>query len=140
MHAPSEGLLLRQLRGDAALSRYDVVIVDEVHERHAPGDLLLALLRAVRQRRPALKIVLMSATVDAERFQAFFGGAAACPLVRVPGRLWPVTVEYVPPRGLGDNEVAAAREGESTWRTRIYSGVSEPKKTNEKKEEEKKND
>ncbi|CAN0244916.1 unnamed protein product, partial [Discosporangium mesarthrocarpum] len=91
----TEGLLLRQIAGDPDLLDYSVVIVDEVHERHATGDFLLGLLRAVLRRRPPgdLRVVLMSATINPELFSRYFDGA---PVVKVPGRMFPVEVRYIP--------------------------------------------
>jgi hypothetical protein len=63
----TEGILLRMLAGDPLLPAFDVVVVDEVHERHLSTDFLLALLRALLLQRPALRVVLMSATIN---FQA----------------------------------------------------------------------
>ena len=60
------GLLLRQFQSDPALSMYDVVVVDEVHERHINGDFLLGVLRCLLQQRKDLKLVLMSATINIE--------------------------------------------------------------------------
>lgn len=61
---PSAGLLLRQLSSDSALSQYNVIVVDEVHERHIHGDFLLGVLRGLLQARADLKLVLMSATIN----------------------------------------------------------------------------
>lgn len=87
----TEGILLRELHSDPELRRYEVVIVDEAHERGVNQDLLLALLKRVRRRRPSLKIVIMSATIDEERFSEYFDNA---PIVKVPGRVFPVEVRY----------------------------------------------
>ncbi len=87
----TEGILLRELHSDPELRRYEVVIVDEAHERGVNQDLLLALLKRVRRRRPSLKIVIMSATIDEERFSKYFDNA---PIVKVPGRVFPVEVRY----------------------------------------------
>ena len=76
----TEGLLLRQLGSDFDLSWYDVVIVDEVHERHIHGDFLLGILRGLLERRQGLKLVLMSATINIQLFSSYFEGA---PVVRV---------------------------------------------------------
>lgn len=76
----TEGLLLRQLGSDFDLSWYDVVIVDEVHERHIHGDFLLGILRGLLERRQSLKLVLMSATINIQLFSSYFEGA---PVVRV---------------------------------------------------------
>ena len=76
----TEGLLLRQLSLDPDLSWYDVVIVDEVHERHIHGDFLLGVLRSLIERRPDLKLVLMSATINIQLFSTYFNQA---PVIRV---------------------------------------------------------
>lgn len=74
------GLLLRQLSTDNDLSWYDVIIVDEVHERHIHGDFLLGVLRLLIDRRPDLKLILMSATINIQLFSDYFQGA---PVIRV---------------------------------------------------------
>lgn len=89
----TEGILLRQFGADPTFSQYDIIVCDEVHERHLFGDFLLALLKdVVRQRRGTLKLVLMSATINLGLFGDFFGGKA--PIVQVPGRLFPIDVQY----------------------------------------------
>lgn len=84
---------MRQLVGDPLLSQYDCIIVDEVHERHMVGDFLLGILKSLCVKRPELKLILMSATINAELFQKYFDDA---PLIEVPGRLYSVTIDYVP--------------------------------------------
>ncbi|XP_006868300.1 PREDICTED: probable ATP-dependent RNA helicase DHX34 [Chrysochloris asiatica] len=88
------GLLLRQIQREPDLPQYQVLIVDEVHERHLHNDFLLGVLRRLLPRRPDLKVVLMSATINITLFSSYFGGA---PVVQVPGRLFPITVVYQPP-------------------------------------------
>uniref|UniRef100_A0A914H4K2 ATP-dependent RNA helicase DHX34 n=1 Tax=Globodera rostochiensis TaxID=31243 RepID=A0A914H4K2_GLORO len=90
----TEGVLLRQMVDDPGLQRYDVLILDEVHERNISGDLLVALLRSACQRRTDLKLILMSATINIELFQHFFPEA---PVISVPGRLYPIEQRYMPP-------------------------------------------
>lgn len=68
----TEGVLLRQYASDPLLRMYDLIIVDEVHERHSSGDFLLSILKGIVIERPELKIVLMSATINAELFSGFF--------------------------------------------------------------------
>ena len=72
---PPPGLLLRQLQTDPLLSWYDVLIVDEVHERHIHGDFLLGILHGLTQKRPELKLILMSATINIQLFSGYFDGA-----------------------------------------------------------------
>uniref|UniRef100_A0A0G4FZL2 RNA helicase n=1 Tax=Chromera velia CCMP2878 TaxID=1169474 RepID=A0A0G4FZL2_9ALVE len=91
----TEGLLLRLLEGDPELEQFDVIVVDEVHERHVTMDTLLAVLRLVLFKRDDLRVILMSATVDADLFAAFFGIPPEG-IVRVPGRTFPVSVEWFP--------------------------------------------
>jgi HrpA-like RNA helicase len=88
----TEGILLRMLASDPSLKSFDVVVIDEVHERHLNTDFLLALLRAVMIQRPDLHLVLMSATINFSAYSDYFGGA---PVIQVPGRLYPITLEYI---------------------------------------------
>ena len=76
----TEGLLLRQFSSDPDLSWYDVIIVDEVHERHIHGDFLLGILLGLVDRRADLKLVLMSATINIQLFSSYFNDA---PVIRV---------------------------------------------------------
>ena len=89
----TEGVLLRQCASDPLLMQYDVMILDEVHERHITCDFLLGILKAMIRDRPQLKLVLMSATVNHELFSRYFD---SCTVVKVPGRMYPVEVIYRP--------------------------------------------
>lgn len=89
----TEGLLLKQIQHDAVLSQYCVVIVDEVHERHLQCDFLLGVLHSLLRRRPDLRLVLMSATINIKLFSSYFNNA---PVLQVPGRLFPIQVIYQP--------------------------------------------
>ena len=87
----TEGLLTRLLQADPFLEGVDAVILDEFHGRSLHSDMALALLAEVqRDVRPDLKIVVMSATLEAKPVQRFLGGDEACPMIRAEGRVFPV--------------------------------------------------
>ncbi|KAM4567081.1 putative ATP-dependent RNA helicase DHX34 [Odontesthes bonariensis] len=89
----TEGLLLRQIQQDKTLAQYQVMIVDEVHERHLHCDFLLGVLRSLLADRPDLRLILMSATINIKLFSEYFNSA---PVLQVPGRLFPIQVTYQP--------------------------------------------
>ncbi|VDP15670.1 unnamed protein product [Schistosoma margrebowiei] len=89
----TEGLLLRQMQMDPFLSDYDVIVLDEVHERHWQTDCLLGLVKCLIVVRPKLRVVLMSATINVNTFAKFFND---CPIIQVPGRLYPIDLQYIP--------------------------------------------
>ncbi|MEZ5121690.1 MAG: ATP-dependent RNA helicase HrpA [Solirubrobacterales bacterium] len=89
----TDGLLLAEIQHDPLLRRYDTVIVDEAHERSLNIDFLLGYLHRILPRRPDLKVIITSATIDPERFSRHFDDA---PVVEVSGRTYPVEVRYRP--------------------------------------------
>jgi ATP-dependent helicase HrpA len=96
----TDGILLNELARDRDLRRYDTLIIDEAHERSLNIDFILGYLRQLLPRRPDLKVIITSATIDPERFAAAFGGA---PVVEVSGRTYPVEVRYRPVRESGED-------------------------------------
>ncbi len=91
----TDGILLAETQGDRMLRAYDTIIVDEAHERSLNIDFLLGYLKQLLARRADLKVIITSATLDAERFaQHFAHGGKPAPVIEVSGRLYPVDVRY----------------------------------------------
>lgn len=109
------GIVMRMLESTDGLREVTHLVLDEVHERSIESDFLLIILRKLLTRRPTLKVVLMSATVDAAKFSAYFNGA---PIMTVPGRTFPVKVKYLEDaieetRFTSDNSPSSAAMNES---------------------------
>ena len=105
----TDGMLLAEVQGDPLLRAYDTLIIDEAHERSLNIDFLLGHLRTLRYKRPELKIIITSATIDTEMFSQAFDGA---PVLKVEGRTYPVEVIYAPLDSLG-SDAAEGDERES---------------------------
>jgi ATP-dependent helicase HrpA len=90
----TDGILLAEIQGDRTLSAYDTLIIDEAHERSLTIDFVLGWLKRILPERPDLKVIVSSATIEADRFSEFFDGA---PVIQVEGRTFPVEVLYEPP-------------------------------------------
>jgi len=89
----TDGILLAEIQHDRFLNRYDTLIIDEAHERSLNIDFLLGYLKKILPKRPDLKLIITSATIDVERFSRHFDDA---PVIEVSGRTYPVEVEYRP--------------------------------------------
>ncbi len=93
----TDGILLAETQGDRDLAAYDTIIVDEAHERSLNIDFLLGYLKQLLARRPDLKVIITSATLDADRFAQHFGSAGTpAPVIEVSGRMFPVEIRYRP--------------------------------------------
>ncbi|MES2942193.1 MAG: ATP-dependent RNA helicase HrpA [Pseudomonadota bacterium] len=93
----TDGILLAETQTDPLLQAYDTIIIDEAHERSLNIDFLLGYLRQLLPRRPDLKVVITSATIDAQRFADYFAGSkGAAPVIMVSGRMFPVEQRYRP--------------------------------------------
>ncbi|HEX8001065.1 MAG TPA: ATP-dependent RNA helicase HrpA [Mycobacteriales bacterium] len=90
----TDGVLLAEIQSDRELRQYDTLVIDEAHERSLNVDFLLGYLKRLLPRRPDLKVVITSATIETERFSKHFGDA---PVLTVSGRTYPVEVRYRPP-------------------------------------------
>jgi ATP-dependent helicase HrpA len=120
----TDGILLAEIQTDRWLSKYDTIIVDEAHERSLNIDFLLGYLKQLLPKRPDLKLIVTSATIDTERFAAHFGGA---PVVNVEGRGYPVEMRYRPLEDLGSEpgDVATSRGNERSMLDGIIAACDE---------------
>ena len=111
----TDGILLAETQGDPLLTAYDTIIIDEAHERSLNIDFLLGYLRRLLPKRPDLKLIVTSATIDAQRFARHFGrdDEHPAPVIEVSGRLYPVELRYRP---VQDGDAKPARPGDATRR------------------------
>ncbi len=110
----TDGILLAEARSDAFLDAYDTLIVDEAHERSLNIDFILGMLKTLLHRRPDLKLIITSATIDTEKFSRAFDDA---PVLEVSGRLYPVDIRY--------SETSAGESGEDQTPVEAATAVAE---------------
>lgn len=101
----TDGILLSETQSDRFLNQYDTIIIDEAHERSLNIDFLLGYLKQLLPKRPDLKVIITSATIDANRFSQHFNNA---PVIEVSGRTYPVEILYRPIKQLDEDETEMA--------------------------------
>lgn len=97
------------------MEQYDVLILDEIHERNLFGDFLLGVTKCLLRAKPNLKLILMSATINVELFHNYFKEEGA-KLLQVPGRLYPIKTVYMPPPSLELQARTSSRSQKSSGR------------------------
>lgn len=118
----TDGVLLAEMQHDRYLNQYDTLIIDEAHERSLNIDFILGYLRELLPKRPDLKVIITSATIDPESFSHHFFGA---PIIEVTGRTYPVEVRYRPVEELEDEYQESNHRGDSEQINAIFSAVDE---------------
>ncbi|UIF85017.1 ATP-dependent RNA helicase HrpA [Cupriavidus sp. UYPR2.512] len=119
----TDGILLAETQNDPLLRAYDTLIIDEAHERSLNIDFLIGYLRQILPKRPDLKVIITSATIDAQRFaQHFASGDKPAPVIEVSGRLYPVEVRYRP---ITEDVPAGAPRSPQARERDLYDGIVE---------------
>ncbi|MBT6669833.1 MAG: DEAD/DEAH box helicase, partial [Gammaproteobacteria bacterium] len=109
----TDGILLAETQSDPLLKQYDTIIIDEAHERSLNIDFLLGYLKQILPKRPDLKLIITSATIDPDRFSRHFDNA---PVLNVSGRTYPVEVRYRPPEEVDSKEESNKQRQDRTQR------------------------
>lgn len=117
----TDGILLAETQNDRFLNRYDTLIIDEAHERSLNIDFLMGYIKRLLPKRPELRLIITSATIDAERFSEHFAvNEQPAPVINVAGRTYPVEVRYRPL-----DELESEEEKDLDWRDGMIAAVEE---------------
>jgi ATP-dependent helicase HrpA len=122
----TDGILLAETQNDPLLRAYDTIIIDEAHERSLNIDFLIGYLRQILPKRPDLKVIITSATIDARRFAEHFGrNGKPAPVIEVSGRLYPVEIRYRPIQEdkPAPGQMPAAPRSEKAKERDLYDGI-----------------
>ena len=119
----TDGILLQEIKADYSLSRYGVIMVDEAHERSLNIDFILGLLKQLLAERPSFKVIVSSATINAEVFSEYFD---ECPIVTIESSPYPVELRYEPPRQPGSPDSLLDKIAEIVERTVTDAPTSPP--------------
>lgn len=118
----TDGILLAESQGDRFFEQYDTIIIDEAHERSLNIDFLLGRLKQILPRRPDLKVIITSATIDASRFADHFAvNDRPAPVIEVSGRTYPVEIRYRPPFDPDSQEEDSSKGGQTGSKVRPQS-------------------
>lgn len=118
----TDGILLAEIQHDRNLSKYEVLIIDEAHERSLNIDFLLGYLRQLLPKRPDLKLIITSATIDVEKFSKHFNDA---PIISVAGRTFPVDIVYRPINNEADDDDSAAEKMDDSLTSSVLNALKE---------------
>ena len=117
----TDGILLQEMKLDPALSKYSVLMVDEAHERSLNIDFILGLVKRVIEARPEFKVIVSSATINADVFSEYFG---ECPIVKIETPMFPVTVVYDQPQSSEEEGIVASSISEDLLQDKISAIVA----------------
>lgn len=130
----TEGILVRQLQADPLLENYNVVVLDEFHERSINTDMALAFLKEALELRDDLFVIIMSATMDTKKLQNYLGGEAVVPVMQIPGRQFPVEISYDDKSTVPKAVMQVLRNGEKGDILVFLPGIADIRKAKEELE------
>ncbi|MDR0463669.1 MAG: ATP-dependent RNA helicase [Treponema sp.] len=110
----TDGILLQEMKLDPWLSKYSLIVIDEAHERSLNIDFILGLIKRVMESRRDFKVIISSATINAEVFSEYFNN---CPIIKIEAQRFPVTLIYDPVSGIGNEQNKDIKAGSNEYRT-----------------------